>query len=165
MVIGNAQQRTRKHSPCHNISSDIVLSFVIPSSRLLLSVMSHVLFAMHGDSSLYLKSASKNKSSMFGDLAHALGVATTSLHFRAIGGARVPQITQSILDGPSCNVMGISIFGNGLTGEVDQRTLAADVASLCAAVRAKSNASVFFIGGYASKYGYCNAYDENCVRN
>ena len=48
--------------------------------------------------------------------------------------------------------MGISIFGNDwLNGRA---LVQADIDALVSAVKQKSLVSVFFVGGFAAKYGY-----------
>ena len=97
--------------------------------------MSRLQFAVHGDSSLYLKTKSGNKSSMYGDLLHALGVDRTQMYFKANATADIRGVEASIRNGPPCDVMGISLFGNGLTSvAADQSSLDQAIESLCDAV-------------------------------
>ena len=108
-------------------------------------------YGFHGDSSLYLKTPAGNRGSFKGDLAHALWPSPVTI-WEPLAGAGVAQITISILSKDVCGVMGISMFGN-------KKVTESELADLFAAVRSKSTRSVFFFGGFASKYGLSDEYD------
>ena len=108
-------------------------------------------YGFHGDSSLYLKTQCGNRSSFKGDQAKALWPSTITV-WKPLAGAGVSDITASILSTDACDIMGISIFGNKPVTD-------AELVALYGAVRSKSAKIVFFVGGFASKYGLPEEYD------
>lgn len=99
---------------------------------------------MHGDSSLYLKTAKKNKSSFFGDLLHNLNIDSSDMWFRANADADIAGVERSIRDGPECQIIGISLFGNGLTfGDARSASLDKDIERTRSSLQLDRNGSTF----------------------
>jgi hypothetical protein len=117
-------------------------------------------YGFHGDSSLYTKAGAR-KGSVKGDMMHALG--GCSIVFEPIAGGTIPDVTASVLSRARCSTMLISVFGNGLE-TTRHPGLENHLIPLLQAVRSKSDRAVFFIGGYAAKYGYPPVFDENMDR-
>ena len=109
---------------------------------------------------MYTKAGAK-KGSVKGDLMHALG--GCSIVFEPIAGGGIADVTASVLSRPHCSTALISLFWNGLETTRHQ-CLEDHLIPLLQAVRSKSDRAVFFIGGFAAKYGYPPVFDENMDR-
>ena len=114
-------------------------------------------YGAHGDSSLYPKNG-KNKGSMKGDMMHALSC--DKILWNPMAGADISGITNGVLANLHCRVMGISLFGTGLEHALPPNTQR-QLDALYDAVQQRSTAAVFFVGGFAAKYGYPSTYDTN----
>ena len=119
-------------------------------------------FGLLGDSSIYTKRANKKKTYITEELRRLLPGKKLE-HQVCIGGG-VKEFNQYFLEKrPTIQTLGISYFGNEHTDKPMNKAQHLEMwkTLFCLLRKHVTKRVIFFMGGYAAKYGYCQAYDDN----
>eukprot|EP00434_Breviolum_minutum_P014239 symbB.v1.2.012556.t1/scaffold836.1/size159045/2 len=141
---------------------DLVEQLHLGSKGTIQVAMDVIEFGLLGDSSIYTKRANKKKSWVSSQLRpHLPG----KLHVQAFYGGGVKELKAYLEQGRVFETLGISYFGSEHTDRPMNKSMYFNMWKELFKLLRKYVLKhvIFFMGGYAAKYGYCQAYDDNML--